>query len=163
MGTGTPVAPAGVQFSEVLANPQSVNWDGRGRANAQDEWIELRNTSARAINVSQWTIEIPGRRVSQTYRLPRGTVIPANGYLALYQRDTRLTLDDLGGTIRLLDASGELVDSVKYPALKADASYSRDATGAWHADWPPSPGQANAAVAPKRAVGTPTVVPTRTF
>ena len=154
--TSTPVAPTGAQFSEVLPYPSQVNWDGRGRANAQDEWLELRNPTARPVDVSRWSIEVQGRRLSQSYRLPRGTTLPANGYLVLYQRDTRLVLDDQGGTVRLLDAAGAIVDSVKYPALKADQSYSRDATGAWRSDWPPSPGQPNAGVAPKqRATGTP--------
>jgi hypothetical protein len=146
-----------VELSELLSNPRDVNWDGRGRANAQDEWIELRNTSGRSVDVSRWTIEVPGRRLSQSYRLPRGTTIPANGHLVLYQRETRLVLDDGGSTVRLLDASGAPVDSVRFPALKADQSYSRDATGAWRSDWPPSPGQPNSAVAPKsRATATPT-------
>jgi hypothetical protein len=143
------VVPLGAQFSELLPNPRDVTWDGRGRANAQDEWIELRNPTGRPVDVSRWTIEAPGRRVSQIYRLPRGTALPANGHLVLFQRETRLVLDDQGGTLRLLDAKGALIDSVRYPALRADQSYSRDADGDWHADWPPSPGQPNAAVSPK--------------
>jgi hypothetical protein len=137
-----------------------VNWDGRGRANAQDEWIELHNPTARPVDVSRWTIEAPGRRLSLSYRLPRGTIIPANGYLTLFQRETRLVLDDQGGTLRLFDASGTPVDSVRFPALKADASYSRDSTGVWHTDWPPTPGQPNGpALKVRAATATPTETP----
>jgi hypothetical protein len=154
---GTPVVPTGAHLSELLPNPRDVNWDGRGRANAQDEWIELRNLTNRPVDLSRWTIEVPGRRLSQSFRLPRGSVLPANGYMVLFQRQTRLILDDQGGTLRLLDATGDLVDSVRYPALKPDQSYSRDATGVWHADWPPSPGQPNAPVSPDaRPSDTPT-------
>ena len=96
-----------------------MNWDGRGRANAQDEWIELRNPTGRAVDISRWSVEAPGRRLSLTYRFPRGTILPANSYITLFQRDTRLVLDDQGATLRLYNATGALVDTVKYPALRA--------------------------------------------
>ena len=158
--TATPTAPAGVRFNEVLPNARSVNWDGRGRANAQDEWIELRNPTGRAVDISRWSVEAPGRRLSLTYRFPRGTILPANSYITLFQRDTRLVLDDQGATLRLYNATGALVDTVKYPALRPDASYSRDAAGAWHSDWQPSPGQPNE-VTPKLS-GSATPAPTET-
>ncbi|MGE5601593.1 MAG: hypothetical protein ACM30E_01000, partial [Nitrososphaerales archaeon] len=69
-------------------------------------------------------------------------------------------LDDQGATIRLHDANGRLMDSVRYPEILPDLSYARDAEGVWHADWPPSPGVANAGPASKLKNGatpTPTV------
>ena len=80
--------------------------------------------------------------------------------LALYQRQTRLKLDDAGGTVRLVDRGGKVADSVRYGALGPDASYSRDAKNAWHGDWPPSPGSPNVppgAAGPGK--GTPTITP----
>jgi hypothetical protein len=151
--TATPtatVAPVSVRFSEVLSYPQSINWDGRGRANAQDEWIELYNPTSRPVDVSRWSIEVPGRRLTEVYRFGRGSVIQAKGSLLLFQRESRLILDDQGGTLRLRDATGKLMDSVRYPALLPDTSYSRDAAGLWHTDWPPSPGEANVASAPNQ-------------
>ena len=77
--------------------------------------------------------------------------------LVLYQRQTRLKLDDAGGTVRLVDRGGKVADSVRYGALGSDASYSRDAKNAWHSDWLPSPGNPNMPpAAPGLGRGTPT-------
>ena len=127
-----------------------MNWDQRGRANAQDEWIELANPTRRAADLSGWsvTVQIPGKQPVQTYRFARRTTIAAGGHLVLYQRDTRLVLDDLTGMVRLLDARGEVVDSVLYEKLGPDESYSRGDDGKWHAGWTPTPGKANASPLP---------------
>ncbi|MGE5603417.1 MAG: PA14 domain-containing protein, partial [Nitrososphaerales archaeon] len=91
--TPTPTAtatflPRSVRINEIMPNPQNVNWDGRGRANAQDEWIELYNPTSRPVDISRWTVELPGRRSTATYRFGRNTVIPARGYLVLFQRES---------------------------------------------------------------------------
>lgn len=152
------LVPSGVRLNEVLANPRSINWDERGRANAQDEWIELYNPTSRPVDISRWTIEAPGRRLSQVFRFSRNTVVPARGYLLLFQRESRLVLDNQGGTLRLLDANGRLLDLLRYDAMDPDMSYSRDAEGTWHPDTSPSPGEAN--VLPKlRGSLTPTPTP----
>jgi hypothetical protein len=148
------VTPVSVRLNEILPVPEAVNWDGRGRVNVADEWIELYNLTNRAVDISQWTLEVPGRRTTQTARLGRRVVIPAGGFLVLYGRDTRLTLDDAGGTVRLLDANGRLMDIVRYPALEGDQSYSRDDDGLWHDDWPPTPGEENVEPLRLRAIGT---------
>jgi hypothetical protein len=136
-----PLLPA-VVISELLPVPRAVDWDGSGKANAADEWIELLNTSKQPVDLTGWRLET-GRGSGASYRIPRGTVLRAGGILALYQRQTRLVLPDAGGTIRLVDRNNKAADSVRYGALGLDASYSRDAKGVWHADWPPSPGGPN--------------------
>lgn len=151
--TGTPVTRAGaVRLNELLPNPRATNWDRRGRANAQDEWIELYNPGQRAIDLAGWTIAVqtPGAQLSQGYRFGRRSAIGPGAYLVLYQRDTQLVLDDRTATVRLLDADGRLVDSVTYEGLGPDESYSRDEAGVWHAGWPPTPGAQNAAPGFKR-------------
>jgi hypothetical protein len=148
-----------VGINEVLPAPRAVDWDGDGKANAADEWIELLNATARPVDLSGWRLEA-GRGGGSIYRIPRGTVLRAGAILILYQRQTRLKLEDAGGTVRLVDRGGKVADSVRYDALGSDASYSRDAKNVWHGDWPPSPGSPN--LPPGAAVpgkGTPTVTP----
>ena len=121
---------------------RAVDWDGDGKANAADEWIELLNATGRPADLSGWRLET-GRGAGTVYRIPRGTVLRAGAILVLYQRQTRLKLEDAGGPVRLVDRGGKVVDSVRYGALGPDVSYSRDAKGVWHSDWPPSPDRPN--------------------
>lgn len=147
--TVTPTRIPNALITELLPAPRAVDWDRDGKLNAQDEWLELYNSTNRAIDLNGWSVQT-GRRWERTYRLPRRTVLPAGGYLVLYGRQARLTLDDGSGQVRLVDRAGKVVDLVKYSAAKPDVSFSRDRDDTWRSDWPPSPGRAN--VAP----GTPT-------
>lgn len=140
--------------------PKAVDWDGDGKADAADEWIELVNAAGRPVDLSGWRLETGRGGAGAVYRFPRGTVLRAGVILALYQRQTRLKLEDAGGEVRLVDRGGKVMDAVRYGVLSPDASYSRDAKNAWHSDWPPSPGSPNlppGAAGPGK--GTPTVTP----
>jgi hypothetical protein len=130
-----------VYISEVLSVPGLVDWDGDGQVNERDEWIELHNGSARAVNLTGMRVDLGSSE--QTYRIPRGTALRPGASLALFRRQTGLALDDLGGQLRLLDARGRLIESVAFAALDPDTSQSRDAAGRWHTDYPPSPGTSN--------------------
>ena len=155
----TPARPS-VMINEVLSAPRTVDWDGDGKANAADEWIELFNATGRPVDLSGWRLETE-KVGSSVYRIPRGTTLRAGAILVFYQRQTRLKLDDAGGTVRLVDRGGKVANSVRYGALSPDASYSRDAKNAWHGDWPPSPGSANRpSGTPGPGQGTPTATPT---
>jgi hypothetical protein len=142
-----------VVINEVLPAPKMVDWDGDGKANAADEWFELFNATGRPVDLSGWRLET-GKGAGTLYRIPRGTTLRAGAILVFYQRQTRLRLEDAGGTVRLVDRGGKVTDSVRYGVLGPDASYSRDAQNAWHSGWPPSPGSAN--LPPDKPTLTPT-------
>jgi hypothetical protein len=150
-----------VAINEILSAPKAADWDGDGKASAADEWIELFNATKQPVDLSGWRLETGRGGVAAVYRIPRGTMLRAGAALTLYQRQTRLKLEDAGGTIRLVDRSGKAVDSVRYGALSPDASYSRDANNTWHSDWPPSPGKPNLPPdAPGAGKAAATVTPT---
>ena len=121
--------------------PRRVDWNQDGRLNDQDEWIELFNPAATAVNLSGWYLDT-GRNTPR-YRLPRLTTVPAGGFLVLFRKTTGLALNDRGGTVRLLRPDRSVADSVTFPALNPDASFSRGRAGGWHDDWPPTLGQPN--------------------
>ena len=163
--TRTPVAkPARlplVRLSELLPAPQARDWDGDGLASRQDEWIELHNAGRAAVNLGGWTLD-NGRNDGPAYRIPRGVVLKPGAFRVFYRAQLGFSLDDAGGIVRLRDAKGRVVDTVTYPAMLPDASYSRDLIGFWHADWPPSPGESNLSAAqvtprPGAAIKTPTI------
>jgi hypothetical protein len=134
-----------VRLNEILPTPGAVlDWDGDGTADNKDEWIELFNAGSDRVNLQGWSLASG----EQLYVLPQGTGLNAGAFLVLYLNQTGIVLDDAGGQIRLLGSKGAMRDSVNYPALGPDASYSRDEQGIWHSDWPPSPGRVNMPAGP---------------
>jgi len=129
-------APGSVLLNEFLPHP------GPG----QQEFIELINRSAQAVDLSDWQLDdAPGG--TQPYRLPLGTVIGPGGLLAFSQDTTGVGLNDDGDTARLLTPDGNVVDAWAYkPAPKAGASWARIPDGgAWNPRGIPSPGLPNQA------------------
>jgi hypothetical protein len=131
-----------VRLNEILSVPQRIDWDGDGTADERDEWIELYNAGDTAIDLGGWLLD-DGDTESAPYQLPYGTVIGAGQYLVLYQRATGIALDDRGDEVRLIDPTGQIVDSVVFGKLDPDTSYGRDPDGAWQHFPRPSPGKAN--------------------
>jgi hypothetical protein len=109
------------------------------------QWVELYNSSSAPVSLVGWTLEAEGPGSPTTtlrYRIPAGISIAANGYLVLYGGQTGIILQ-VGSRLSLLAADGNVVDSVVIGQVVPGDSYSRDAAGAWHGDWPPTAGQPN--------------------
>lgn len=73
----------GVVINEVLVDPNSASGenfdtDGNGSANAQDEFIELYNTSDEAIDISG--LELWDAGVGNWFTFPSGTILAAGGH-----------------------------------------------------------------------------------
>ncbi len=84
-GTSAPVrvAPPGDQATLRAVVINEVNWYGSG-ADIGDEWIELRNLSGGALQLSEWTIDNAGGSGGDgAIRIANGTELAANGYLLL--------------------------------------------------------------------------------
>lgn len=121
-----------------------------------DEWIELRNTGVVSADLTGWSIDDGPSSGNLPYVITSTMVISPDGYLVLDRTTTGLTLPDTGGQLRLLQPDSMVVDLVIFGSLPPDASYSRDETGLWHPDWPPSPGAPNL---PPTPTPTPTTGP----
>jgi hypothetical protein len=145
--TSTPTAttiplPSDVRLNEILPAPEAIDWDGNGTANQRDEWIELYNGAPTAVDISGWVLaDMMGD--SPRYTIPAETVLQPGEFAVFYRRTTNIDLANTGDRVRLFKLDGTLADAVTFEALAPDASYSRDETGAWHADWDPSPGAPN--------------------
>ncbi|HEY9061452.1 MAG TPA: carbohydrate-binding domain-containing protein [Pseudobacteroides sp.] len=103
---------------------------------AYSDWIEIYNSSSQPVNLAGYTISDDGA----SWTISQGTV-PSNGYLLIWASDkskvaadgqihTNFKLTSAGETITLKKADGTIVDSVKFPALADDQSYSRITDGA---------------------------------
>jgi hypothetical protein len=108
---------------DVIIN--EIFWSGSAR-NCRDEWIELRNLTGYAIDLSGWKISnlSEGR---QDFQIPPKTTIPPFGYLLLSRysssdAESSLTIepdllipalmlaDTFNGDLALEDAQGALID-----------------------------------------------------
>jgi hypothetical protein len=141
--TGEPVEPTRLRLNEILAVPGTVDWDHDGTADEQDEWIELLNLGEAPLDLSGWVVDDAAGAGSDPYTIPADTMLPAGGFLVLYQSQTGIALEDGGDVVRLLDPEGEVVDQIAFDALPADTSFARAADGTWQAGWPPSPAGPN--------------------
>jgi hypothetical protein len=113
-----------------------------GMIGEPDEWVELYNGGATAVNLGGWSLD-DGEGGSEPYRILAGTLVPSGVFALFHGQTTGLVFDDTGDIVRLLDPSGAVVDAVAFGQLAPNASYSRDDFGTWHTDWPPSPGAHN--------------------
>lgn len=124
---------------EVVIN--EVAWAGTA-ASPRDEWIELRNNTNRAIDLTGWTLRwregeeeiiIHFDSPTDNTKEVRRTVIPARGFYLLERTDDETirdieadllytgTLRNSGETLRLVDPEGNVVDTAnldggKWPA-----------------------------------------------
>ncbi len=159
--TATPPPPGLVMVNEVMAAPQHVDFNGDGRADSDDEYVELYNPHETAAEIGGWRLD-DAEGGSRPYVLPAGALLAAHGFLVLFHAQTGVTLNNDGDIVRLLAASGEVeIDRFVYSGSRPDTSWSRtvDGAGVWTQDYPASPGSPNL---PSPATPTPTPTVTAT-
>jgi hypothetical protein len=114
-GTGT----AAIVINEVQTS---------GAAGAGDEWVELFNPQACAINIGSWQLRhasATGTTIDKVFTAASGVSIAAGGYAVVagtsYSASaptigafTAGVFADTGGGLGLYDASGTLIDSMGY-------------------------------------------------
>lgn len=156
--TATPL-PGGVLLNEFLPHPRS-DWDASGASNAKDEFVELANVNAFAVDLTGYGLD-DAEGGSKPYVIPASTTLLPGELRPFFRSETRIALNDDGDTVRLLGPQGQVLDSVTYERDPgADVSWVRqpDASGEWHDDGLPSPGDANERQLP---TATPTPKPGR--
>ena len=140
-----------VRINEFLASNQSGLADNTGEL---EDWVELHNTSAAAVDLSGWTLTAGADVVTFA-----GETIPAGGYLIVFasgdatrsiagEPHAPFKLSAAGESLVLRDAAGAIstpswASPSSYPAQIADVSYGLDSVGAPVYFDPPTPGAAN--------------------
>jgi beta propeller repeat protein len=140
---GFDAAAAGeVAINEILYDPPTgadVNGDGTANA-SQDEFVELVNTTAVALDISGYTLS---DAVGVRHTFATGTVIPAAGAIVVFgggapagvfggvrvapASTSMLGLNNTGGdTVTLATATGTVIDSHAYTAAGSDQSLVRE-------------------------------------
>jgi len=143
--TPTPLPADFVTINECLPSPRDIDFDGNGMADYQDEYIELYNPQAHAVDLGGWWLD-DSDGGSQPWQLPVGTTIQADGFLLFFRSETGIALNNDGDSVRLLAPDGvSEADHFDYEHSSADTPWSRssDGGGDWTESYQPSPGGPN--------------------
>ncbi|MFQ5534092.1 MAG: phospholipase D-like domain-containing protein [Sphingomonadales bacterium] len=112
-----PLAASAAQAGDVEIN--EIAWMGT-TVSANDEWIELRNTTAAAVSLSGWTL----KATDGTPSITLSGSIPAGGFFLLERTDDTTVpgitadliytgaMENGGEVLELRDGGGVLIDSV---------------------------------------------------
>jgi len=102
----------------------------------------LQNRGEEEIDLTDWQIDDCENTGSKPHTFPENTKIKTNSYLVLYYRETKISLNNNGDCVRLLNPSSQAVDEIKYGKAKEGQSYSRQNVDHWQ--WgKPTPGKDN--------------------
>jgi hypothetical protein len=144
----TPTAtklPKGVLINEFLPKPGS-DWNRDGRSDTNDEFIELLNVSALAVDIGGWKLDDNYHGGSRPFVIPGGTWIQPGQFLVFFRSQTKVALNDPGDEIWLLSPSGEKVDGRVYTRTRwPDSAWNRypDGESILRLGFPPTPGEPN--------------------
>jgi hypothetical protein len=129
------VAP---QLSELLPDPAKPQTD------AADEFIELYNSNKAPYELSGFMLESGKKR----YVFPQGTMLEPQSFKAFFSADTKVSLANTQGQVRLLDPFGRIISqSDPYQSAK-DGQAWVSAQGKWQWTITPTPNALNAVKAP---------------
>ncbi len=144
----TPIPPkpyAHMVINEFLPRA-GYDWNGDGSVDVYDEFIEVENLGPIAGTLSGWKLDLQSFAGNSSYALPSKTLQPGER-VVYYGSVSHILLHDSGGTVRLLNPSGAVIDARGYDVVtEADQSYCRipDGNGYWTHPCFPTPGNQNA-------------------
>jgi hypothetical protein len=128
-----------LQINEWLAENDGLFADPAD--GASDDWFEIRNPTASAVNLSGWKLtDLPG--TPTPFVIPNGWTIPAGGFLLVWADNqpaqtpaspvvgsalhASFKLDAGGDTIQLLAPDGREIDRVTFGKQKSNRAEGRD-------------------------------------
>jgi hypothetical protein len=108
------IYPAGVIFNEILPSPEGKD--------ETEEWIELFNKNEFEVDLSGWQIsDIAGSMT--VYTFPEGTKIKQKGFLLISRPESKITLNNSGDGLKLMQPNGNVLDSINYENAPMGNSY----------------------------------------
>lgn len=132
-----------VRLNEILPSPGiEIDWDGSGKADYRDEWVELFNSGWEKIDLSNWKID-DEKGGSSAFQIPNNTFIKSGQYLIFYRQQTGLALNNDNDSVCLFSPDGELQEEFSYDSVGIDEVYAKDYGGKWQLSITPTPGIVN--------------------
>ena len=147
--TGEDSGTNAVRLNELMSSNRSALLDDNGE---YSDWIELLNPSDQPVDITGWKLSDGGSIFTFPEHVLQGgeaVLVYASGSLHaiagdVYHAPFRLSAS--GETVTLTDAFEVAQDTVVLPAMEVNASYARNAAGAWETTADFTPGLPNDAV-----------------
>ena len=95
----------------------------------ENEFIELYNNSNKNINLYGWKLDDIAFGGSASFVIPSDSIILAKNFLTFYKKETKITLNDGGDTVRLLDPNNNEISAITYNRAVKNYSYNRTENG----------------------------------
>ena len=89
-----------------------------------EEWIEIYNKNDFEVDLSDWKISDTAGKTT-TFVFPAGTKISAKGFLVLNRPTTKITLNNDGDTLNLIQPNGNILDKVSFEKAPIGQSYNK--------------------------------------
>jgi len=125
--------PGEIMFNEILPSPEGPD--------SENEWIEIFNQNNFEVLLSDWKITDTVGKIT-TYSFPKGTKIPPQGFLVLSRPTTKITLNNDGDDLKLIQPDGKIVDELTYEKAPRGQSFNLiNSDWAWNTNL--TPGAAN--------------------
>jgi len=122
--------PSGIVINEVLPNPEGI-------PDAEGEWIEIFNQNNFEVLLSEWKITDTEGKIT-TFSFPKETKISSQGFLVFWRTTTKITLNNDGDGLKLIQPDGKIVDEAVYEKAPRGQSYNRTNSGwAWSTNLTP--------------------------
>jgi len=108
--------PSGIVLNEILPSPIGPD--------EEEEWIEIFNQNAFEIDLSGWQLTDSLGKIT-TFTFPNGTKINPQGFLLFTRPNTKITFNNDGDGISLIQPDGKIVETINYPKSPQNQSYNR--------------------------------------
>jgi hypothetical protein len=112
--------PPKILINEILPSPTG--------SDATDEWIEIFNPNNFEFNLSGWKIQDTTGK-TKIYIFPKETKILVKGFLVLKRPQSKITLNNDGDGLKLIDPEGKTIDEISYQKAEEGKSYNRGENG----------------------------------
>jgi len=99
------IYPTGVVINEILPSPEGPD--------EEEEWIEIFNQNDFEVDLTGWQIQdVAGK--TKTYTFPKEAKIAPQGFLVLPRPESKITLNNDGDGLNLVNPEGKTIDSISY-------------------------------------------------
>jgi|GEM_PF-1113327 len=94
----------------------------------ETEWLELFNPTEETVSLAGWQLSDASNKI---FTVPDDVVMAPNDYLVFSKSQTKISLNNDGDILTLLNTVGEIIDEMTYTKTKPNFSLARNNASEW--------------------------------